>query len=175
MEWYWQLNTLRKTWPSTTFYTTNFTWRDLGLNPGLRDKRPASDDVGHGRAFNWSRFKRTCHSARLRSRWCQSVPSHHLRVNKKVTGASTQFCVWQPLSLSQNLNFRHRFSNFQRMCGWEWRWIITKALFCYCLKLDKLLKVDPERIIVWLTSVSAYKFLVYDTNYTNVLWSNLFL
>jgi hypothetical protein len=36
MEWYRQEETRRKTCPSVTFFTTNFTWTDPGANPGLR-------------------------------------------------------------------------------------------------------------------------------------------
>jgi hypothetical protein len=35
-------STGRKTCPSATLSTTNPTWTDLGLNPGLRGERPAT-------------------------------------------------------------------------------------------------------------------------------------
>jgi hypothetical protein len=36
---------------SATLSTTNPTWTDLGANPSLRGKRPATKRVSHGRAF----------------------------------------------------------------------------------------------------------------------------
>ena len=33
-----------------TFCATNLTWADLGLNPGLRRKRPATNYLSHGTA-----------------------------------------------------------------------------------------------------------------------------
>jgi hypothetical protein len=40
--------TRRKTCPSATLSTTNPTWIDPGVNPGLRGERPATDDLSHG-------------------------------------------------------------------------------------------------------------------------------
>jgi hypothetical protein len=45
--------TPRKTCPSATLSTTNPTWIDPGVNPGLRGGRPATSDLGHGTAFRW--------------------------------------------------------------------------------------------------------------------------
>jgi hypothetical protein len=44
---YWRENrrTWRKTYPSSTLSTTNPTWIDSGVNPGLRGERPATDDL----------------------------------------------------------------------------------------------------------------------------------
>jgi hypothetical protein len=36
-----------KTCPSTTFSTTNLTWTDVGLNPGLRGERSGTDLLSH--------------------------------------------------------------------------------------------------------------------------------
>jgi hypothetical protein len=36
---------------SDTFSTTNPTWTDPGSNPGLHDKRPATNRLSHGKAF----------------------------------------------------------------------------------------------------------------------------
>jgi hypothetical protein len=38
-----------KTCPSATLSTTNPTWTDLGLNPGLRGERAATNRLSHGR------------------------------------------------------------------------------------------------------------------------------
>jgi hypothetical protein len=40
--------TRRKTCPSATLSTTNPTWIDPGVNPGLRGERPAANDLSHG-------------------------------------------------------------------------------------------------------------------------------
>jgi hypothetical protein len=40
--------TQRKSCPSATLSTTNPTWIDPGANPGLRDERPATNDLSHG-------------------------------------------------------------------------------------------------------------------------------
>jgi hypothetical protein len=40
----------RKTFPSATLSTTNPTWTDPGLNPGLRGERSATDRLSHGTA-----------------------------------------------------------------------------------------------------------------------------
>jgi hypothetical protein len=42
--------TRRKACPSATLSTTNPTWIDLGANPGLCGKRPATNDLSHGTA-----------------------------------------------------------------------------------------------------------------------------
>jgi hypothetical protein len=42
--------TRRKTCPSATLSTTNFTWTDPGSNPGLRGERPATNRLNHGTA-----------------------------------------------------------------------------------------------------------------------------
>ena len=36
-----------KTCPNTTLSTTNLTWTDVGLNPGLRGERPGTDRLSH--------------------------------------------------------------------------------------------------------------------------------
>jgi hypothetical protein len=41
--------TRRKTCPSVTLSTINTTWIDLDANPGLRDERPATNDLNHGK------------------------------------------------------------------------------------------------------------------------------
>jgi hypothetical protein len=41
--------TRRKTCPSATLSTTNPTWYDQGVNPGLRDERPVTNCLSHGR------------------------------------------------------------------------------------------------------------------------------
>jgi hypothetical protein len=43
--------TRRKTCPSATISTTNPTWIDPGVNPGLRSERPATNDMSHGMAL----------------------------------------------------------------------------------------------------------------------------
>jgi hypothetical protein len=40
--------TRRKTCPSATLSTTNFTWTDPGSNPGLCGERPATNRLSHG-------------------------------------------------------------------------------------------------------------------------------
>lgn len=35
----------------TTFCTINSTWTDVGLNPGMCDKRPASNHLSYGTAL----------------------------------------------------------------------------------------------------------------------------
>jgi hypothetical protein len=42
--------TRRITCPSATLSTTNPTWMDPGANPGLRDERPATNDLSRGTA-----------------------------------------------------------------------------------------------------------------------------
>jgi hypothetical protein len=42
--------TWRKTCPSSTLSTTNPTWIDLGVNPGLHIERPATNHLSHGMA-----------------------------------------------------------------------------------------------------------------------------
>jgi hypothetical protein len=42
--------TRRKTCPSATLSTTDPTWIDPGVNPGLRGERPAANDLSHGTA-----------------------------------------------------------------------------------------------------------------------------
>jgi hypothetical protein len=42
--------TWRKTCPSATLTTTNSTWIEPGANKGLRDERPAANDLSHGTA-----------------------------------------------------------------------------------------------------------------------------
>jgi hypothetical protein len=37
--------------PSATLPTTNPTWIDPGMNPGLRGERPATNRLSHGTAF----------------------------------------------------------------------------------------------------------------------------
>lgn len=37
--------------PFTTFSTINSTWTDMGLNPDMCDKRPASNHLSYGTAF----------------------------------------------------------------------------------------------------------------------------
>jgi hypothetical protein len=39
-----------ETCPSATLSTTNSTWIDPGAKPGLRDERPATEDLSHGTA-----------------------------------------------------------------------------------------------------------------------------
>jgi hypothetical protein len=41
-----------KTRPSATLPTTNPTWTDPGLNPGLRGGRPAANRLSHGTAYS---------------------------------------------------------------------------------------------------------------------------
>jgi hypothetical protein len=41
----------RKTCPSATLSTTIPTWIDPGANPGLRGKKPATNDLSHGTAL----------------------------------------------------------------------------------------------------------------------------
>jgi hypothetical protein len=43
--------TRRKTCPSATLSTTNPTWIDQGVNPGLRCERPTTNDLTHGTAY----------------------------------------------------------------------------------------------------------------------------
>jgi hypothetical protein len=43
-------STRGKTCPSATLSTTNPIWTDLGLNPGLRGDRPATNGLSHGAA-----------------------------------------------------------------------------------------------------------------------------
>jgi hypothetical protein len=47
----------RSTWgkacPSATLSTTNPTWTDLGLNPGLRGERLATNRLSHGTAYRY--------------------------------------------------------------------------------------------------------------------------
>jgi hypothetical protein len=56
VEWYWRENrrTRRKTCPSATLSTTNPTWTDLGVNPGLCGERPATNCLSHVTAKGWS-------------------------------------------------------------------------------------------------------------------------
>jgi hypothetical protein len=42
--------TREKNCPSATLSTTNPTWIDSGVNPGLRGERPATNDLSHGTA-----------------------------------------------------------------------------------------------------------------------------
>jgi hypothetical protein len=44
------LSTRGKTCPSTTLSTTNPTWSDPGMNPGLRGGRPATNCLSHDTA-----------------------------------------------------------------------------------------------------------------------------
>jgi hypothetical protein len=37
-----------KTCPSTTLFSTNATWTDPGMNPGLRGERPATNRLSYG-------------------------------------------------------------------------------------------------------------------------------
>jgi len=46
--------------PSVTLTTTNFTWIYLVLNPGLRGKRPATNHVSHGTAFEEENEPEVC-------------------------------------------------------------------------------------------------------------------
>jgi len=46
--------------PSATLTTTNFTWIDLGSNPGLRGKMPATNHVSHGAAFKEENEPEVC-------------------------------------------------------------------------------------------------------------------
>ena len=43
-------STRRKICPSATLTTTNLTWTDPGLNPGLRGERLATNRLSHGTA-----------------------------------------------------------------------------------------------------------------------------
>jgi hypothetical protein len=43
-------STWRKPCPSATLSTTNPTWTEPGSNPGLRDRRPATNRLSHGTA-----------------------------------------------------------------------------------------------------------------------------
>jgi hypothetical protein len=45
-------STREKTCPSTTLSTTNPTWTDPGLDPGLRGERPATNRLSHGTAVS---------------------------------------------------------------------------------------------------------------------------
>jgi hypothetical protein len=44
-------STRRKTCPSVTLSTTNPTWIDPGLNPGIRGERPGTNRLSHGTAY----------------------------------------------------------------------------------------------------------------------------
>jgi hypothetical protein len=44
-------STRGKTCPSATLSTTNPTWTDLGLNPGLRSDRPVTNRLSRGTAY----------------------------------------------------------------------------------------------------------------------------
>ena len=37
--------------PFTTYFTTNSTWTDMGLNPGMCDKRPAANHLSYDTAL----------------------------------------------------------------------------------------------------------------------------
>jgi hypothetical protein len=43
--------TQRNICPSATLSTTNPTWNDPGVNPGLRGERPATNRLSHGTAL----------------------------------------------------------------------------------------------------------------------------
>jgi hypothetical protein len=50
-------NSERKTCPSATLSTTNPTWIDPSVNPGLRGERPATNDLSHGTApYYWLEY-----------------------------------------------------------------------------------------------------------------------
>ena len=44
-------NTWRNICPIVTWSTTNSTWNDLGIKPGLRGERPANRCLRHDTAF----------------------------------------------------------------------------------------------------------------------------
>jgi hypothetical protein len=50
--------TRRETCPSASLSTTNPTWIDPVANPGLRGKRPATNDLSHGTAL-WPCYMQT--------------------------------------------------------------------------------------------------------------------
>jgi hypothetical protein len=41
-----------KPYPSATMSTANPTWTDPGVNLGLHDERPATNNLSHGKAIN---------------------------------------------------------------------------------------------------------------------------
>jgi hypothetical protein len=49
--------------PSATLSTTNRTWTDTGVNPGLRVERPATNCLSHGTAI--SELTISCRTRRL--------------------------------------------------------------------------------------------------------------
>jgi hypothetical protein len=47
-----EIEELRETCPIATSSTTNPTWTDLGVNPGLHSYRPATNHLSHGMAWS---------------------------------------------------------------------------------------------------------------------------
>ena len=58
-------NCLYRACPTSTVFTTNITWTDMGSNPGLRGGRPATDHLSHGMAVTRPRRTAAQHGASI--------------------------------------------------------------------------------------------------------------
>jgi hypothetical protein len=92
-----------KACPSSTLSTTNLTWTDLGLNPGLRGEMPATNRLSHGTAIPrryviMEREKRnkTVHHTNLAEAFLTCRPTN---LTTQITSSSLNF-LCAPVSFS---------------------------------------------------------------------------
>jgi hypothetical protein len=146
---------LEKTCPSATLSTTNPTWPDLGLNPGRRDGKLATNLLSYFTA--------------LKSTWsCMQLRKEKMRQNL-ISYSLFQF----PLSLS-SIRFFCRNRNWDVLISlWQtvmWHntlflgamravpWVCTQLHFSICTCIPAVGFVCLSFVLVWLFGVSSVQW-----------------